>query len=89
MALDVFWHCYIMDLMKKLRLYDVPRKSRSNLYLTRYLSGGFFFFSFFLSLSLAGFLPFFRSQTSLSFEGFNTGLEGRKRIFQKKSLIGV
>lgn len=44
MALDVFWHCYIMDLMKKLRLYDVPRKSRSNLYLTRYLSGGLLYF---------------------------------------------
>lgn len=84
MALDVFWHRYIMDLMKKLRLYDVPRKSRSNLYLTRYLSGGFFF-----SLSLSLWLSSLFSNSNLAvFEGFNTGLEG-ERIFQKKSLIGV
>lgn len=57
MALDVFWHCYIMDLMKKLRVYDVPRKSRSNLYLTCYLSERESFFVFRLNLVV--------------FEGFN------------------
>lgn len=79
MALDVFWHCYIMDLMKKLRLYDVPRKSRSNLYLTRYLSGGLLLcFVFFLR----AFPPFSVSPGSISEVLINVSKEA---LFPKES----